>query len=52
MSKQKFEINMEYTTYDQIQKIYREMNDAKLKIRYLAVLKFIEGYTSLKAAEI
>ncbi len=43
---------MKHATYEQIQKLYRETSDADLKIRYLAMLKFMEGYTSLKVAEL
>jgi len=52
MSRRKVEIKMKHATYEQIQKLYRESNDADLKIRYLAMLKFMEGYTSLKVAEL
>jgi transposase len=43
---------MKHVTYEKIQRMYRETNDADLKIRYLAMLKFMEGYTSLKVAEL
>lgn len=51
MSRRKAEIKMKHATHEQIQKLYRETNDADLKIRYLAMLKFMDGYTSLKVAE-
>lgn len=52
MSRRKVEINMKHATYEQIQNLYRGTNDATLKIRYLAMLKFMEGYTSLKVSEL
>jgi transposase len=52
MSRRKVEIKMKYATYEKIQSLYRETNDADLKIRYLAMLKFMEGYTSNKVAEL
>ena len=52
MSRRKVEINMKHATYEQIQNLYRGTNDANLKIRYLAMLKFMEGYTSLKVSEL
>jgi len=52
MSRRKVEINIKHATYEQIQQLYRETGDGNLKIRYLAMLKFMEGYTSLKVAEL
>jgi len=52
MSRRKVEIKMKHATYGQMQRLYRDTNDADLKIRYLAMLKFMEGYTSLKVAEL
>ena len=52
MSRRKVEIKMKHASYEKMQKLYRETNDADLKIRYLAMLKFMEGYTSLKVAEL
>lgn len=52
MSRRKVEIKMKHATYEELEKIYRETNDVRLKIRYLAMLKFMEGYTSIKVAEL
>lgn len=52
MSRRKVEISMKHASYEHMQKLYRETNDANLKIRYLAMLKFMEGFTSLTVAEI
>lgn len=51
MSRRKVEINMKHASYEHIQKLYRETDDAKLKIRYLAMLKFMEGFTSVAVSE-
>lgn len=52
MSRRKVEINKKHAKYEHLLKLYRETNDADLKIRYLAMLKFMEGFTSLKVAEL
>jgi transposase len=51
MSRRKVEINKKHATYEQLQELYRNTEDAKMKIRYLAMIKFMEGNTSLKVAE-
>lgn len=51
MSRRKVEINMKCATYEQMQSLYQEATDIKLKIRYLAMLKFMEDNTSLDVAK-
>jgi len=51
MSRRKVEINRKHASLDEIKKLYRETNDAKLKVRYLAIMLFMEEKTSLAVAE-
>lgn len=51
MSRRKVEINMKFATYKQMQSLYQKATDIKLKIRYMAMLKFMEGNTSLDVAK-
>lgn len=51
MSRRKVEINMKFANYEQMQSLYQKATDIKLKIRYLAMLKFMEGNTSLDVAK-
>lgn len=41
MSRCKVEINMKHVSYGQILNLYRAADNARLKIRYLAMLKFM-----------
>lgn len=51
MSRRKVEINRKHASYEELKKLYRETNDAKFKIRYLAMMEFMEGKTSIAVAE-
>jgi len=51
MSRRKVEINKKHASLDSIKKLYRETNDAKLKVRYLAIMLFMEEKTSLAVAK-
>jgi len=51
MSRRKVEINRKHASLAEIKKLYRETNDAKLKVRYLAIMLFMEEKTSLAVAE-
>lgn len=52
MGRQKVELKMKHATYQQLQKLYQKTSDEDLKIQYLAIFKFAEGYTNLKVAEL
>lgn len=50
MSRRKVEINRKHAKYEDIERLYKEEKDGDMKLRYLAMLKFFEGYTSLDVA--
>jgi len=51
MSRRKVEINRKHASYEDLKKLYRETDDAQLKIRYLAMMNFMKGKTSIAVAE-
>lgn len=46
MSRRKVEINKKHAKYEEIEKLYKNEKDGTMKLRYLAMLKFHEGYNS------
>lgn len=51
MSRRKVEVNMKHATYEQIQILYKDCDIAKIKMRYLAMLHFMDGHTSIDVAK-
>lgn len=52
MGRKKVEVDMKHATYEQVEILYKDCDVAKIKIRYLAILRFMDGYTSLDVAKI